>query len=350
MSEIQFYRPTGKSVWYGKDLAKSTEWTYQFTSAALAEIDRNLTEVKKRGAKIEEITKADFPLTAMAEDMKALIQEVAKGRGFVVMRGLPRDKYSDEDLGLIYWGVGAHFGRPIIQSHQGDRLGHIMDLSDEEPDPTRRRAYHSGGPQHTHTDASDIVSMLSLQAAKTGGCSRLASAHTVHNVMMDTCPGLLRQMYEGFLLREPDSDAAAAQRPPLSPYRVPAYTVQGDLLDCYYVGGFVDRGVRAGDFTLTPVEQAAKDAFAAISNHPDIYLDMHLAPGDMQFFNNRSVLHGREAFEDFPEKERRRHLLRLWLKVPEWKPIDARQGRYSSDELTRNWEASAQKHRAAAAE
>lgn len=348
MSTSAFPRPTGSSVWFGKDLAMTDEWNHRFSDETLAEIDECLLRLQRRGARLEEITKDDFPLDSIAGEMTAIVREVAQGRGFIAFRGLPREQYSDEELSFIYWGFGQHFGVPITQSHQGDRLGHIMDLSDEEPDPTRRRGYHSGGAQNTHTDASDIVSMLSLRAAKSGGASRLASAHAVHNLMLDFCPGLLHQMYQGFYLREPDSDAAASRRPPLSPYRVPAYTLQGNWPECYYVGGYVDRGVRAGDYTLNPIELAAKDAFASFSNHPDVYLNMHLAPGDMQFLNNRTILHGREGFEDWPEKARRRHLLRLWLKVPSWMPIDHRQGRYCSDEVTQKWDANAGRERVAA--
>ena len=44
---------------------------------------------------------------------------------------------------------------------------------------------------------------------------------------------------------------------------------------------------------------------------------MMLRPGDFQFINNRTILHGRAGFEDHLEKELRRHLYRLWLNVPD---------------------------------
>jgi TfdA family taurine catabolism dioxygenase TauD len=40
---------------------------------------------------------------------------------------------------------------------------------------------------------------------------------------------------------------------------------------------------------------------------------MELQPGDIQLVHNHTILHDRTAFEDFPEPERKRHLLRLWL-------------------------------------
>jgi hypothetical protein len=54
-------------------------------------------------------------------------------------------------------------------------------------------------------------------------------------------------------------------------------------------------------------------------------LKMMLKPGDFQFINNRTILHGRAHFEDHEAKDQRRHLYRLWLNVPEWPRMPASQ-------------------------
>jgi hypothetical protein len=172
-----------------------------------------------------------------------------------------------------------------------------------------------------HTDSCDIVSMLSIRVAKQGGEARLASAHTVHNLMLEHCPGLLRVLYDGFFLRGTDTDAEAAGLPAFYGYRVPAYAWSEGWLNCSFVRGYVERAVQAGDVTLSPAERAAVEAFCAFGNHPEVCLDTLLQPGDMQFVNNRTMLHGRAHFDDFPEKAKRRHLLRLWLSVDEWPPM-----------------------------
>jgi len=43
--------------------------------------------------------------------------------------------------------------------------------------------------------------------------------------------------------------------------------------------------------------------------------------GDIQFLHNHVILHTRTAFEDWPEPERRRHLLRLWLRDDDGRPV-----------------------------
>jgi hypothetical protein len=40
---------------------------------------------------------------------------------------------------------------------------------------------------------------------------------------------------------------------------------------------------------------------------------MNLRPGELQFLNNHVILHSRTAYQDHPDQERRRHLIREWL-------------------------------------
>ena len=335
------FKPTGRSVWMGSDLRNSTEWVYELPRTALNEIDTCLVRLKATGKPVEAIVRDDMPLGTLDNAIKSIREEVATGRGFVVIRGLPAEKYTLDELAMIYWGLGSHFGRAMPQSYLGDYIGTIMDMSDEQPDRRLRRGYHSGGAQLVHTDACDIVSMLSIRVAKQGGEARLASAHAVHNLMLEHAPGLLQAFYDGFLLRGTDNDAAAAGRPAFYGYRVPAYAYTDGWLNCSFVRGYVDRAVTAGDATLSPVEQAALETFAALSNHPDVCLDTLLLPGDMQFVNNRTMLHGRAFFEDHPEKERRRHLLRLWLSVDEWPRMAPLQTMHSDSNKQRWAEAAA---------
>jgi len=84
----------------------------------------------------------------------------------------------------------------------------------------------------------------------------------------------------------------------------------------------------------------------AISNHPDVVLKMMLEPGDFQFINNRTILHGRAGFEDHAAKDQRRHLYRLWLNVPEWPRMPASQSTLVAADMAR-WDAMAAQHRAA---
>jgi hypothetical protein len=327
------HRAAGSSVWLGKDLAGARDWIHDLSPKALKEIDDCVEKLRESPKPLAEIDGADFPFQALREEIEAFRRELATGRGFVNIRGIPAADYSDDELGMIFWGFGGHFGRRMPQSFMGDLLGTVMDVTDEEPDRRLRRGYHSGGKQDVHTDACDIVGMIGIRTAKEGGASRLASAGAVHNAMLDMCPELLKVLYQGLPCRMPDSDAEAMDVPALIPGGVPTYTRADGWLNANYVRGYVERAVNAGDCRLSPREQAAIDVFRTIGNHPDYVLEYMLEPGDIQIFNNRKIMHGRAHFDDHPEKERRRQLRRLWLSVDDWPRLPDAQRRLYGDDL-----------------
>jgi hypothetical protein len=227
-------------------------------------------------------------------------------------------------------------------------LGDIRDISDILVERSKRRGYQSGGFQTAHTDPSGevgIVAMLSLKMAMSGGESLIASAHTVHNMLLDWCPDLLSEFYKGFVLRRPESDAERMGRPPLIG-NVPCFCYENGWLNCDFQHGYMRRAAEHGDTTISPKQEAALGAFVAISNHPDVMLKMMLEPGDFQFINNRTILHGRGDFEDHAAKDQRRHLYRLWLNVPEWPRMPASQSTLVAADMAR-WDAMAAQHRAA---
>jgi hypothetical protein len=210
------YRPSGRSVWVGKDLVQTDDWIVRLSPSTLEEIDASVSRFRGRNAYDTPVARDEFPLTTMADDLARMRQEIATGRGLFVFRGLDRDRYSDNELGLIFRGFGAHFGHDLTQSAFGDRLGDIRDISDILVDRSKRRGYQSGGFQTAHTDPSGevgVVAMLSLKMAMSGGESLITSAHTVHNMLLDWCPDLLGEFYKGFVLRRPESDAERMGRP-----------------------------------------------------------------------------------------------------------------------------------------
>ena len=342
------YRPNGRSVWLGKDLVHGDDSIVRFSSATLEEIEGSVGRLRGRDAYDVPVTRDEFPLITMADDLARMRQEIATGRGFFVFRGLDSDRYSANELGLIFRGFGAHFGHELTQSAFGDHLGDIRDISDVLVDRSRRRGYQSGGFQTAHTDPSGevgIVAMLSLKMAMSGGESLIASAHTVHNMLLDWCPDLLEEFYKGFVLRRPESDAERMGRSALIG-KVPSFCYENGWLNCDFQHAYMRRAAEQGDTTISPKQEAALAAFMAVSNHPEVVLKMMLRPGDFQFINNRTILHGRAEFEDHGPKNQRRHLYRLWINVPEWPCMPASQSTLVAADMAR-WDAHAAQHRAA---
>jgi len=59
------------------------------------------------------------------------------------------------------------------------------------------------------------------------------------------------------------------------------------------------------------------DLLDELCNDPRNHLAMDFRPGDIQLLHNHQILHSRNDFENWPEPERHRHLLRMWIAPPE---------------------------------
>jgi hypothetical protein len=305
-----------------------TDGLHTLAASEVAEIDAALAHLRSLGeVDFPAITPETFPLPELGVFLRDLRQELRFGRGFLLLRGIPRERYSTDDMARIYFGLGAYIGTPVPQSWQGELLGHVIDVSDIEPGA---RGYHAGGAQRFHTDSCDVVALMCLRAAKSGGASRICSAIAVHRRLERERPDLLQALYDGFIFRRREVDAEYGSGIQVRPISVFART--GDEISVYLSGDYPNRAVAAGDAVMTPVQREALDFVQRIAASPDTYLDMNIAEGDIQFLNNRLLLHGRTGYEDHRDMADRRHLLRLWLRVPDWPALPEVQGMHTAED------------------
>lgn len=299
---------TGPGVWLGSDFAKDSEWIYHFSAAAIADVDQAIASVRKRGLVLDDITATDFDLPALSDDLREMNQILGSGRGFVLLKGLDVDKYSDEEFAIIEWGIGTHIGVGVSQSHLGDRIGNVRDVGGQG------RYYTAGGPIEVHMDPVDVTGLLCLRKAKRGGESWIMSSMMIRNIMLDECPDLLDVLYQGYYYgsTQPGTDQSR------TPHRLPVYADHdGACYSFYLPAAIVGRGIGSAD-ELSDREREALAAMDEIAVRPEVRLEMDLQPGDIQFLNNRLLYHARGDYEDHPDPTRQRHLLRLWLMMPQW--------------------------------
>jgi Taurine catabolism dioxygenase TauD, TfdA family len=317
-----------RAAWTGATINFRTDGLHTLSPDEVAEIDAALGHLRSLGdLDFPAITEETFPLPTLGAFFRGLRDELRFGRGFVLVRGIPRERYSTDDMARIYFGLGAHIGLPLPQSWQGELLGHVIDVSDIEPGA---RGYHAGGAQRFHTDSCDVVSLMCLQSAKSGGASRICSAIAVHRRLEQERPDLLETLYDGFVFRRREVDAEYGSG--VLVRRISVFARTDEEISVFLSGDYPNRAVAAGDAVMTPLQREALDAVQRIAASPDTYLDMNIGEGDIQFLNNRLLLHGRTAYEDHPAMAQRRHLLRLWLKVPGWPPQPAGQAMHTVDD------------------
>jgi hypothetical protein len=305
------------SAWYGRDLVADPSWLVQFTPQDLVEIETAVAAVRAHGLSLDQVGRGSFVLPTLGPKLLAHLEEIHTGRGFVVLRGLPVSRYTDEEVGLIFWGIGAYLGVPVTQNPRGDLLGHVYDHG-RTYGAIDVRGYETKAHLPFHSDGCDLVGLLCLRAAKSGGLSSVVSSVTIHNEILRRRPDCLAPLYQGFhyIRRE-----AALTESPVTPHRVPVFGARDGQVSCRLVRNQINAGFARMGTTPTPLEQEALDLVDALAQDPAIHLDMDLHVGDMQLCNNYTVLHSRTGFEDFPEPERRRHMIRLWLTFRERRPM-----------------------------
>lgn len=133
----------GPAAWQGSSIDLREEGVRVLSAAEVEEIDAALRHLHSLGeVDFPDITPDSFPLPTLSGYLAGLGDELRFGRGFLLLRGLPRERYSLDDLARIYVGLGAHIGRLTPQSYQGELLGHVIDVSDIEAEA---RGYHAGG-------------------------------------------------------------------------------------------------------------------------------------------------------------------------------------------------------------
>jgi hypothetical protein len=308
----------GPSAWIGRDLrSREDEWIYPLSPADIAEIGSATATVRGRGLDIAAIRRADFPLPTLGPQLDRMREEILNGRGFVLIRGLPVEGRPIADSAAAYCGIGSYFGNARSQNAKGHLLGHVRDLGLATSDPNVR-TYQTTERQHFHTDSCDIVGLLCLKTAKSGGLSSLTSSMAIYNVMAERRPDLVTRLFRPFAT-DRRGEVPEGKKPF---FDIPVYNDFAGYLSVIYSRTYINSGQRFAEARrLEPEDIEALDLFDDLANDADLRLDMRLRPGDMQFVHNHTILHDRTAFEDWPEPERKRHLLRLWLAAPGARPL-----------------------------
>ena len=229
------------------------------------------------------------------------------------MRGLPVERWSIREAATAYFGIGSHFGNARSQNAKGHVLGHVRDLGlNAEKDPTAR-VYQTTERQTYHTDSCDVVGLLCLKTAKSGGASALVSSMTIYNEMLKRRRDLLPCLFEA-MHTDRRGEVPVGQKPW---HDIPVFNWYDGRLSALYARRYIELARRFPEVPpLTSQQTEALDLFDALAEDTAITMQMTFCPGDMQWVHNHTMLHDRTAFEDWPEPARKRHLLRLWLAVP----------------------------------
>lgn len=299
--------------WLGPDMACRSDWNHELSALEIAELDTAVFVLDAAGTEIRNITRAMFPLPRLAAVLTSAKQEVLHGRGFHLFRGVPVDRYTARQSALAYWGLGQHFGEPISQNGKGHLLGHVANLGLDYADP-EVRGYQTNARLPYHSDLADVVGLLCLRTPKAGGLSSIVSSTKLWNELVRRHPVHARTLLQPFHYTRwgeiPEGKQAFES--------IPIFAPKGGQMFTNYVRSAIHKAQKLpGVPQLTQRQIDAMDCLDGLCADPALHLDMDFRPGDVQLLSNHFILHSRTSYEDWQEKEKRRHLLRLWLACPE---------------------------------
>jgi hypothetical protein len=315
--------------WRRADLGDS--YVFQLTDEHVAELDRALEHAESVCDDVLDITREVFPLPTLGPELAGVARELIDGRGVVLIRGVPVERYDKPRASSIYWGVGMHLGQPWPQNAKGHLLGDVTDQGRAATDPTSRGNEIGGIAFPFHSDGSDLVGLFCLDSGASGGASLVANALTIHNDLVRAEPELAAELYEPM-----PYDFRGEQSPDGKPwYTIPVFNRLGGRLFVRYIRPYIESSRRHPDAPRpSEAARAAMNRVDAMCADPQYHVSMTMQPGDMQFVNNYHVLHARDAYDDDRPNGRIRHLKRLWLETDiladEQKPERFRLGRSGS--------------------
>ncbi len=309
---------TNEAAWCASELqAEPALWLSTLNSEQIEELRSAAKVYLASGDDIGQISAERFALKSLGPTLTSLKKKLLHGNGLRVLRGLPVADMSIAEAACIFCGIGSHLGSARSQNAHGHILGHVKDMGVHSSDPNTR-IYQTAERQSFHTDSADVVGLMCLQEAKSGGESLLVSALSIYNRMRSSHPELLKLLFNP-IATDRRGEVPVGAKPYMD---IPVFSWHAGFLSVFYQRQYIESAQRFdGVPPLTDKHIQALDVFDALANDPQLHFKMQLKTGDIQFVYNHSQLHDRTAFEDWPEPQRRRHMLRLWLSIKGDRPL-----------------------------
>ena len=302
-------------AWRADTIDDRGNWYCRLSESCLSAIDRALDKWRREQRSVTELEASAALRTACRAAVEPALNALESGRGFVIIEGVPVERYSAEDARAMYWLVGQLLGEPFEQNVEGTLFYDVRDTGRSVAEGARFSVTNYESSFHTDNsfgqDVLDYVGLLCLKTAKSGGQSQVLSGYAVYDELREKYPDAMVTLCQPFHV-----DRRGGTREGEAPtVRFPLIDrINGEIL-FRYLRYWIEEGHKKAGEPLTPAQLGALNTLDAVLAQPELRVEFDLRPGDMYFINNRWILHNRTAFQDHAEPERRRHLVRLWLKA-----------------------------------
>lgn len=305
-----------QAAWSGSELFRRDDWQHTFTSDDLRELDVALGQVTS--TPIAEITQSDFHLPTLGMRLRAIQESLEHGSGAVIVRGFPVDRYTEQQSESIFWGLATHLGTAMPQTAHGDRLFHVRDegFADDHP---QARGPSSSKRLSFHTDRCDVIAFMCLRPAIEGGENFVVSSVTLFNLLLERRPDLLDVLMQPYAYKRHNVDTGNR----LPYYEQPIFSIYRGHFAAQLLRVLIERAYQMPDLPdMSAKQREALDYVEELAEDESVHARFYQQPGDIVLLNNLVTFHRRSEFRDSPDPKTQRHLLRIWLSVPNSRPLD----------------------------
>lgn len=243
------------------------------------------------------------------------------------------NEWSNLKCAVAYLGLGTYFGYFLSQNAKGHILGHVQNLGEDQSKSAHPiRIYRTNKRQFFHTDSSDIVGLLCMAKAESGGESDIASTHHIFNTLQREHPDVVETFTKNNWYFDRKGEWSEGEEPY---YKMPVFMLENeeDPLKRRVYARYDPMGVttlarynQGPEAIIPPLSAEQKHAIEVFEETAGrLALHMVLNPGDIQLLANSHVFHARTAYTDWPQgavdeqgrPRKQRQLMRLWLATPE---------------------------------
>jgi hypothetical protein len=310
----------GPAAWSGAELADDDGWQLDLTPEMASEVQDACAQARRLGRTLEDLEQRGFELPLTSSILDRALDCVENGRGLAVIRGLPIHGLADEDDAYMYAGVARNLGVSIVQDTLGTKIDRVQDRGLDYNDISVR-GYTTSAQLTPHCDSGDVVALLCLRQAASGGENVMSSALSVYNEILERRPDLLDALYRGVHFNIRGNGPPGTFRD-LTAHRVPIFSYHEGRLSCRFnEKAMLTSELLPGAPPLTPEEKEAIAEVARLAMEDRHCVTWTLAPGELLLLNNHAVFHNRSAFTDGDRPDQKRMLLRKWINIRNGRPL-----------------------------
>ena len=312
-TDIQRRPITGPTVW-DRDGLRPENYVLAVHPVQADACLRLRDELRAHGKRIKTVEPSDFRMPELADIGRAVRRRITAGPGFCVLRGLPLRGWTDEEASMLYWGLGTYLGTPQPQNLMGDRVYLVADtgkaITEARGSKTNSELiFHTDGASGYLNSRVDVLGLLCLRKAVSGGESRMLSSHSAYNRLLAAHPEFVDVLYGPFSF-----DRSRETPPGGDPISVGSvFTDTAAGVRVRYNRAYLELGHMRAGLPLTDLQRDALTTFDNVLNDPSLSVEFTLEPGDVFLANDHATMHNRRAFVDAKDVADRRALVRLWL-------------------------------------